>query len=105
MDDEDERLELFRQMVREARLGDAEARQVVGDFARRHARDAQWREALAEAEQELGPLDKLGDHPPIHRFEHETIDETAGTVSGARIAGGMFVVAAVLAVLAYLFWE
>lgn len=102
--EEDERLELFRQMVREAHEGDGEAIQVVADLARRHGGEREWRAAIAEAEDVLGPLDKLGDHPPVRRFEHEELDETGDLLSGARVAGGMFVVAAVIAVLAYFLW-
>jgi len=105
MPDSAEERALFRQMVAEAHHGDAEAIAVVAERANRHRDDPEWAGVLAEAEQILGPLDRLAERKPIHHFETEGIDEVADTVSGARIAGGMFVVAAVLAVLAYYFWE
>ncbi len=105
MTDNGEARALFRQMVAEAHHGDAEAIAVVAERARRHKDDPEWAGVLAEAERVLGPLDRLEERKPIHQFEPEGIDEVADTVSGARIAGGMFVVAAVIAVLAYFFWD
>lgn len=96
---------LFRQMVEEARLGDAEAIQVVAERARLYRNDPAWAKTLAEAERVLGPLDKLDERRPIHRFEDEGTDRMAETVSTARIAGAMFIVAAVLAAAAFFFWR